>query len=141
MNGGDFNCGDVDWETLSVNQGSHTKAAHETLLNIVGDHHQTQVVHEETSQSRTLDLFLVTHPGLVKSTNVIPVISDHDIVVTDVDLNPVKQERVPRSIHLYAKDDWEKLKVTASKFRDSFATATQHFDIEEKWRHFIHFIL
>ena len=92
----------------------------------MGDHHLTQVVHEETRQSHTLDLFLVTHPGLVKSTNVIPGMSDHDIVVTDVDINPVKQKRVPRSIHLYAKTDWEKLNVTASNFRDTFATATQH---------------
>ena len=140
MIGGDFNCGDVDWETLSVNPGSHTKTAHETLLNIVGDHHLTQVVHEETRQSRTLDLFLVTHPGWVKSTNVIPGMSDHDIVVTDVNINLVKQKRVPRSIHLYAKADWEKVKVTASKFRDSFATVTQHFNEEEKWRHFKSFL-
>ena len=80
MIGGDFNCGAVDWETLSVNPGSHTKTAHETLLNIVDDHHLTQVVHEETRQSRTLDLFLVTHPGWVKSTNVIPGMSDHALL-------------------------------------------------------------
>ena len=86
-----------------------------------------------------LDLFLTTNPTLVDNVSFTPGLSDHDIVLTVVNVKPEVLKQVPRIIHLYEKADWDQLKqstrdiyvelkqsdlatTTVQSMRDKFAT-------------------
>ena len=57
-----------------------------------------------------LDLFLTTNPTLLDNVSITPVLSDHDIVLIQVDVKPGVLTQAPRNIHLYKKSDWDQLK-------------------------------
>ena len=61
-----------------------------------------QIQMNTTRENNNLDLFFTNHPSLVKSCNTIPGISDHDMVVVDIELKPHYN---PRSVekHLHIK--------------------------------------
>ena len=63
-----------------------------------------------TRGQNTLDLFLTTNPTLVDNVSITPGFSDHDIVLTQVNVKPEVLKQVPRNIHLYMKAGWDQLK-------------------------------
>ena len=69
-----------------------------------------QMVTSPTRGPNTLDLFFTTNPTLVKTVSVIPGLSDHDIVLAEVNSRPQLTKQVPRDIPLYKKADWDQLK-------------------------------
>ena len=78
---GDFNAANITWETKSVRERSLYPLLHEKLLDILMDHALSQLVHSPTRLNDILDLFITNLPALTKSVDVIPGISDHDIVL------------------------------------------------------------
>ena len=47
-----------------------------------------------------LDLFFTTNPTLVDNVSITPDLSDHDILLTKVNIKPEVIKQVPRYIHL-----------------------------------------
>ena len=88
---GDFSCPDIDWETLTVSNDPNVqdRNIHLGLLDLTSEHNLTQIHDQLTRNGKLLDLVFTTYPSLIKSSVSIPGISDHDIVVTDVDIKPV----------------------------------------------------
>ena len=83
--GGDFNVGDINWDSLTVSNNSNNKALCLKTLEIMAHFHLEQMQRQPTRLNNTLDLWLTNKPSLVKQCNSIPGISDHDIVLTDSD--------------------------------------------------------
>ena len=137
--GGDFNCGDIDWENHCIKQDSRRKSMHNLLMRILDDFHLSQMVRCATHGKNLLDLFITNQPGLVKSCNVIPGYSDHEVAVADCELNPIVQKKKPHRVHLFSKANWDDLKARAAAFRDSFLT-TPGTSVEQKWSYFKKFI-
>ena len=108
--GGDFNVGDINWDSLTVSNNSNNKAHCLKTLEIMAHFHLEQMQRQPTRLNNTLDLWLTNKPSLVKQCNSIPGISDHDIVLTDSDFKAKINKKAPHKIHLWAKADWDNLR-------------------------------
>ena len=98
---GDFNCPDIQWETLTVpcDPNVQDKNVHQKLINLMSENNLTQVHDQPTRNGKLLDLVFTTNPSLIKSSVSIPGISDHDIVVTDADIKPIYTRQKPRKVY------------------------------------------
>ena len=103
MFGGDFNLGDIKWEKESVCPSSRTKTACEKFVQLLRDHHVSQMQREPTREGRVLDLFCTNNPLMVKVMSTIPGISDHDAIVADCDIRPTFCKEKPRTIFLFQR--------------------------------------
>ena len=115
--GGDFNCGDIDWENHCIKQDSRRKSMHNLLMRILNDFHLSQMVRCTTRGKNLLDLYITNQPGQVKSCNVIPGYSDHEVAVAVCELNPIVQKKKPHQVHLFSKANWDDLKARAAALR------------------------
>ncbi len=131
--GGDFNVGDIDWNSQTVSPNSHQKAVSEKTIQVLGEHHLHQMVREPTRESRTLDLFCINKPSLNKAVNVIPGLSDHDIIVSDSDIKPQINKKPPRRMHLFTKADWEKIKDDTHAFKETYLKESVNNTVNECW--------
>ena len=83
---GDFNCPDIQWETLSLKHEASHKEVQTMLIDITSQSGLAQL-HEEPN-----NLIFTTNPTLAKTSTNIPGISDYAIVVTDIDTKPYYQK-------------------------------------------------
>lgn len=104
---GDFNCPDINWETATVPAGSPDREIQEHLVDIMATAHLSQMHDSETRENKLLDLEFTTNPTLVKSSVSIPGISDHDVVVTDIDAKPHYNRQKPRTCQQFSKANWK----------------------------------
>ena len=95
---GDFNCPDIDWETIKVSKDPSVqdRNIHQRLIDLTSEHKLTQIHDQPTRNGKLLDLVFTTNPSLFKSSVSVPGISDHDIPVTDVDIKPVNSSKKPK---------------------------------------------
>ena len=105
---GDFNLPDIDWPSNQFTPGGKYVSSSKLLLSINEECSLRQMVMEPTREDNILDLVLTSNPSLVHSIEVKAGISDHDIVVVNADLRPVKTRPVRRKIYLYKKGNTEK---------------------------------
>ena len=89
-----------------------------------------------TREQNILDLILTNSPGLVKSSHVIPGLSDHEALVSDFDLNPLFTRKAPRKIHIFSKANWPEIKNEISKFSADYFSRLQNSSVEVKWTEF-----
>jgi hypothetical protein len=87
-------------------------------------------VEEPTRQQNILDLILTNHPGKVIRTDTIPGISDHDIVYTEFDLRPVKLQQKPRTIPLYNKANWYRMKTDLQNIKHTLSNMFKDNDCQ-----------
>ena len=71
-----------------------------------------QMVTSPTPGQNILDLFFTTNTTLVNKISILPGLSDHDIVLVEVNSRPEIIKQVPRDIPLYQKANWDQLKQT-----------------------------
>ena len=62
-----------------------------------------QMVTSPKRGQNILNLFFTTNPTLVNKTSILPGLSDHDIVLVEVNSRPEIIKQVPRDIPLYKK--------------------------------------
>ena len=126
--GGDFNIPHINWSTGEVLLGCTKKQPHEWILEVLADHHLTQIQYEATRHKNILDLMNCTNkPSLVKHNTVIPGISDHEIVAIDTALRPQFNKKVPKKVYVYAKAKWDSIK------QDQLSTNLTNNDISTNW--------
>jgi hypothetical protein len=63
------------------------------------------MVTEPTRGNNILDLLFTTNPALVEHIEIHPGMSDHNIVITDVNLRARTVMKKPRKVHLFKKAD------------------------------------
>ena len=66
------------------------------------------------------DLFCVNKPGLLRYTNTIPGISNHMIIVADMDLKPQCSKKKPRKVYVYSKANWESVRRDINNFTEQY---------------------
>ena len=71
---------------------AHTRL-YDSLIETMSDFNFNQMVRDPTRQGNNLDLFLTTNHTLVNSVNVIPGLSDHNIVKCLVDTKPASTKK------------------------------------------------
>ena len=77
--GEDINLPNVDWNSIIVNN-SYPLAICNTILDFAADYDFPQTVSTPTRNQNILDIFLTNRPSVITSCEVIPGISDHEIV-------------------------------------------------------------
>ena len=116
--GGDFNLGGIEWHNYSIKSKALNTKQCKQLLDICQDNCLEQVVNEEThftEKSKSIfDLFFTSNSSLINKVEVIPGISDHEIVYVEASIKPRKVNKPPRKVYQYNKANTEELK---EKFR------------------------
>ena len=102
----------------------------------MSDFNLSQMVSEPTRQSNILDLFLITNHTLMNSFNVIPGLSDHNIVKSLVDTKPASANKAPRKVHLYRKADWVSLRAYMIELCNSCVLSYEGKSVEYLWFEF-----
>jgi len=131
---GDFNCPDIDWDTLQLSVDCKDPALQQSLIDISVSAELTQVHLMPTREHNILDLVFCSNPSLVKSSVSIPGISDHEFVVTDFDTKPAKIRQKPKRGYMFHKADWQTLNDEISSLsttiQSDFATNN---DVHSLW--------
>lgn len=69
---------------------------HHRFTDILDDNGLTQIVDEPTRGNNVLDLITTNYPSSFSRTEIIPGLSDHDIVYTEIDVVPTRHQLKPR---------------------------------------------
>ncbi|CAG2240617.1 unnamed protein product [Mytilus edulis] len=104
---GDFNCPDIIWDTATAL--GPDREIQQGLVDIAETYNLTQIHTIPTREGNLLDLVFVTNPTLVKSSNNVPGISDHDIIITDLETKVHHQKSLPRKCYIYKKAKWDQI--------------------------------
>ena len=106
------------------------------FLDILADHGLVQVVDKPTRQENVLDLLAVNNPTLVNRVEVIPGISDHDVVFAEIDIQPQTRKQTRRKVPVYRKVEWnrieDKMKELYMKTSDQIYTTS----VDSLWNTF-----
>ena len=94
---GDFNAPDLKW---NYPEPTNCSLNSERLLEIIDEHGLTQLVKEPTRDDNILDLVLTNSVNIINNVKVIPGISDHDMVLFEVNLACRGKKPVRRKIGL-----------------------------------------
>jgi hypothetical protein len=78
----------------------------EGLADLMGANNLTQIHDSPTRKNNLLDLVFVSNPTLVKSSVNVPGISDHEIIITDIETKVHHQQTTPRKCYIYSKTNW-----------------------------------
>ena len=119
--GGDFNLGDIVWESQSIRTGGQKTTMCQDLIDISNDYGLEQVVVKPTRGENTLDLFFVKNPSLVTKSDIIPGISDHDgIPMIQMNTKPSSTKQKPRKVYFYGKTDVMGLRNDMANISENF---------------------
>ncbi|KAI8485690.1 hypothetical protein Bbelb_365240 [Branchiostoma belcheri] len=133
---GDFNTPGIKWDTTVADNSQAYTGQAEKLLNLMDNHGLFQTVQEPTRNGNLLDLVLVNNPNIIEKTTVVPGISDHDMVLVDVNL-ALKQNRKPkRKVYIRTKADEPAIKKDLKDYATNFHKRTQDMSVTQKWSDF-----
>ena len=100
---GDFNLPKIDWQLLTPTPDCKHHTFYSNCLEAFSDCMLEQMVTSPTRGQNILDLFFTTNPTLVNKTSILSGLSDHDIVLVEVNSRPEIIKQVPRDTPLYKK--------------------------------------
>ena len=128
---GDFNCPDFDWENMSVKKGAADREVQQALLDLSIEHGLTQVHDQPTRDLNMLDLVFTKNPSTVKTSTSIPGISDHAMIVTDIDIIPQYVKQTQRKFYIFSKANWDNIQEDMCKLSHSIMNSVKGSSIEE----------
>ena len=131
--GGDFNFPDWDWKKRILKENTQHVNLHLQFSQALDDHSLVQLVEVPTRINNTLDLLLTNKPSLVNRLEVIPGISDHDIVFAELEISPCRKKQKLRSIPLYRNADWDSLAAKIDKSVKSVLEQEHTESSEDLW--------
>ena len=117
--GGDFNFPGWDWKNKRLKPKSAYPSLHTKFSEILDDVCMVQIVEEPTRKNNTLDLLITNQPDKILRVDVLPGVSDHDIVFAEFDLRPIKYSQKPRQIPLYKRANWDLIRSDMASLKDS----------------------
>ncbi|KAI8484554.1 hypothetical protein Bbelb_376610, partial [Branchiostoma belcheri] len=131
---GNFNTPGIKWDTTVADNSQAYTGQAEKLLNLMDNHGLFQTVQEPTRNGNLLDLVLVNNPNIIEKTSVVPGISDHDMVLVDVNL-ALKQNRKPkRKVYIRTKADEPAIKKDLTDYATNFHKRTQDINLRRHCR-------
>ena len=117
--------------------GGRYPAASKLILQIATESNLQQLVDKPTRLYSILDLCSSTNASLVHDIQVKADVSDHDIVVANVNVVPHRNKCPRRKIFLYHKGDFDKISEQIKDFNSSLkADKIASCTIEELWSDF-----
>ena len=130
---GDFNCPDINWEKMSVNKGAADREVQQAFLDLTIEHGLSQVHDQPTRDNNLLDLVFTNNPSIVKTSSSVPGISDHAMVVTDIDIIPQNIKQKPRKIYIFSKANLDNIFDDMDQLSSEFTNSPASSSMEELW--------
>jgi hypothetical protein len=131
---GDFNAPNINWNDLNIPNGPTMS---ERLLDVACEHGFTQLVQEPTrKQGETeniLDLVLTNNDKIISNVQILPGISDHDMVFFYVNLACSKKRRIKCKIYMRKKADTTRIQEELQDLVNTFNERMIHESVEAKW--------
>jgi len=103
---GDFNYPGFSWPDSNISATAPYKGLHSEFLATIHDHGLEQMVCDPTRDGNILDLLLTNDPMSCIKTEVIPGISDHEAILTSLDVKVKRITQAKRQIPQFSKADW-----------------------------------
>ncbi|XP_041453154.1 uncharacterized protein LOC121406198 [Lytechinus variegatus] len=130
---GDFNQPNVNWEesTILANHAASKETA-QALLETTTGFDLTQVVKEPTRKKNILDLIFTNNTGLVSDVKVIAGVSDHDIVIADLNLQARWKRQPRKSYFVRKKANVEQINSSIDDLGRTYSLL-QEASVQEKW--------
>ena len=88
-----------------------------------------------------IDLVFCSCHTLIKKVEVVPGMSDHDAVLTDLSAHVNQTHNPPKQIFSYNKADWNLIRGKIKHFCDTFLLSTKTYTVEDAWQFFKNEIL
>ena len=122
--GGDFNLGDIDWETWTPTI-QRTRSIHDKFLQLLMEHSLVQLNRHITrpASEKCLDYVVTSNQNLVSNIQVFPGVSDHLIVAFNIDMKPHHSVKPQRKIFVFKKANNDLLKEDVSRFSAEFLSS------------------
>ena len=95
-----------------------------------------QVIDKPTREENELDLMAVNNPALRNRIEVIPGISDHDVVFSELDIPPLRHRQTKRKIPIYGKAKWNEINEEMKKTYELVTAQNAESDIKTMWETF-----
>ena len=135
---GDFNAPSVDWSSLTVNNNTqYGQTVNQEVLNLTVQNGLYQIQHKPTRMNNILDLVFVTNINLVNNVKVYPSMSDHDCVITDIDLKVKHCRKPPRTVYRFSKSNMDAIKHDLeTKFECFVQSDPSSRTVDENWNDF-----
>ena len=133
--GGDFNLGDIDWETWTPTI-KRTRSIHDKFLQLLIEHSLVQLNRHITrpASKKCFDYVVTSNQNLVSNIEVFPGISDHLIVAFNIDMKPHHSVKPQRKILVFKKANNDLLKENVSRFSAEFLSSNpQENSVNENW--------
>ena len=134
---GDFKAPDLKWKDHDETNCSSNS---ERLLEITDEHGLTQLVHEPTRRQweahNIIDLVLTNNDKIINNVRVIPGISDHDMLLFEINLACRKKKPVKRKIYVRKRADTARIKKELKDLANDFDETRTHKSVESKWNMF-----
>lgn len=134
--GGDFNLPDLDWNEQPIASGSSLsfKSEMADFMNLLS---LKQTVLKPTRGGHILDLFFTNMPEMVENTEVLPGISDHEVVLSEINMKHTSaySER-SRCMYNYAKANVQGINTALEAYFIVFETLADDYSVEELWNLF-----
>ena len=134
---GDFNCPDIDWDSLSTRAGCKLVSVSDKLIRISSKFGLSQLQKDPTRLTSLLDLFFTNNDSLLSAIETVPGIStadEHVAIVTDLNLKADICKSVPHRVHQWKNVDWEKVKGETKAFADQFCVESHGKSVDDQWK-------
>ena len=133
---GDFNFPDINWDDLQTKEESQRKKIHNDFLDFLHETGLTQVnklITRPRSQN-ILDLICTSNPNIINNIRTESGISDHDILMFDLSVNPKRQNKPARKIYNFNKADSDNFKSMLREECDRFLQSNPELrSVDENW--------
>ena len=132
---GDFNLPDINWNSCTIEKHQNLKEINELFINTIQNLDLEQINKKPTRNHNILDLFLTNRPGLIIDYEIIPRLSDHDIVRVNNRIKTQICKKPKRVIYLWNKCNTTDLHQAAIKFQTTFLTKYNiNSPVEDIWQ-------
>ena len=125
---GDFNYPDIDWSSWKTIKAS-TASVHCRFLSFLHENSLAQLQHKVTrpQSNSVLDLIVTSCPQLINNIDVLhvlPGISDHDLILFNINMKPKFQPKPSRKICSFQKANLDVLREETTDFSNNFLHIT-----------------
>ena len=137
---GDFNLPGISWSDDNYTIKSNPPYGMEVnnkMLDIVNDHSLFQHVQHPTRGKSILDLVFTTKPDMVRNVDVVSGMSDHDLVLLDVNLRPSRNKKPPRKVFMFKRGNMDSVRNDLRKaFEDYLSSVAPFKSVQENYLFF-----
>ena len=121
-----MNLPNIEWSSNSITDNRYPIILCDQILDLVSDYGYLQIVQSPTRNSNILDIFLTNQPSFIESYEVIPGISDHEVVSVSSLTSISHSKPKSRNIILWHNANFEVINNHIAQFADTFFNAYDH---------------